>query len=257
MLPTFLLIGANKAGTTSLYHYLKQHPDIYMSPVKEPRFFTAHDEQQRIHQADGSPWGEQVDDLRQYEALFAGATTEQERGEASTTYLPHPDAPRRIRELVPDVKLVAVLRDPSDRAFSMHQMNVRLGLEPLADFGRALEAEQVEHSWRSYLELGFYYAQVKRYLDLFAPQQTRLYLYEEFSADPIRTLKDILGFLGVDPAFAPDVSTKHNVRGQFQAEGVGPSGLTPEVRQKLVEAYRQDILQLQDLIQRDLSAWLK
>jgi hypothetical protein len=263
VLPTFLIIGANRAGTSSLYQYLKQHPEIFMSPVKEPRFFTAQVARAWTadHPDEPAPWRhEPIDDLLAYEGLFEAATSEQERGEASTNYLHDPEAPRLIKEAIPNVKLVAILRDPSERAFSAFRMKVQNGLEPVTDFEQALAAERAGGTWRTYLGLGFYAAQVERYLDLFAAEQIKIHLFEDFRASPGDVLKNILRFLEVDDSFVPDLSVRYNAAGRPYESAVTDSHteavMEPNTRKELTELYRRDVVQLQDLIQRDLSGWL-
>src|ERR687894_3261543 len=113
-MPNFFIIGAQKAGTTSLYYYLKQHPQIYMSPRKEPHFFKGmHSELRKSGR--GLP---PVTDLGDYQALFRGVTDEKAIGEASASYLYSPKAPALIKSSIPDAKLIAVLRNPADRAYS-------------------------------------------------------------------------------------------------------------------------------------------
>ena len=118
-MPNFLIIGAMRAGTTSLYHYLKQHPQVYMSPVKEPRFFALEGEKPDP----GRPTDERlmnhsITDIEAYRALFQAVSKETAIGEASPLYLYSPKAPERIRHYIPDAKLIAVLRDPVERAYS-------------------------------------------------------------------------------------------------------------------------------------------
>lgn len=141
-LPTFLVIGAAKAGTTSLYHYLGQHPQVFMSPVKEPGFF-ALEGHPLDFRGPGDEWLRQATTttLEAYQKLFEGVRDEPAVGEASVLYLHHHAAPEAIARYVPDVKLVAVLRDPVERAYSAFLYQTRNGREPLADFEEALRAE--------------------------------------------------------------------------------------------------------------------
>ena len=121
MLPDFLVIGAFKAGTTSLHHYLDKHPRIFMTRLKEPNFF-AHTKSDPNHDNRNIfP----VTDLAQYERLFADARADQLKGEASPGYLPSKQAPRKIKEQIPDIRLLATLRDPVDRAYSHYLMELR------------------------------------------------------------------------------------------------------------------------------------
>ena len=131
MLPNFFVVGANKAGTTSLAAYLDEHPDVFMSPVKEPSFWSY-----RADRDHGAPFlGLQVRDRAAYEALFAAVRNERAIGEASTNYLQTAQAADRIRAEIPEARIVAVLRDPSSRAFSAYNMHVGANLEPHRGLG--------------------------------------------------------------------------------------------------------------------------
>ncbi|OGF53201.1 MAG: sulfotransferase [Candidatus Fraserbacteria bacterium RBG_16_55_9] len=294
-MPNFLVIGAAKCGTTSLYQYLKQHPQIYVTPIKETNFF-ALDGQQLDFRGPGDQEAKcrfSITDVETYRAQFQGVTTEKALGEVCPAYLYSPRAPERIQHHVPHAKLIAVLRNPVERAYSSYLMAVRVGRERL-DFARALQEEpnriQNKWGWGHYVSMGFYYTQLKRYFDRFDPRQIKIYLFEDLSAGPLGILKDIFRFLEVDEAFAPDVSVRHNVTGIPRSrvlrvlntrlfplkEAVKPFlpvrvrqlmselknrdlvklPLAPEMRKKLIEVYREEITKLQGLIQKDLSSWL-
>lgn len=296
-MPDFLIIGAAKAGTTSLWSYLDQHPQIYMSPVKETNFF-ALEGQRPEFVGPRDPINEwSVTDIEAYRALFAGASHDLAAGEASPLYLYDQRAPQRIAHYVPDVKLIAVLRNPVERAYSSFLFLMEYGREPLANFAAALQQEEarISSNWAyiwHYKQLGFYYTQLKRYFDLFDRQQIRVYLYEDFKRDNQSVLQDIFRFLGVDETFTPDVSARYWTSGipkskilhsfllgqgrlksvlrlvlpqtlrssifkQLKARNLSRPPLPSHVREQLLEAYRPDILGLQDLLQRDLSGWLK
>ncbi len=298
-MPNFLLIGAMKAGTTAIYRFLMQHPQIYMSPIKEPKFFALEN-----HPLDFRGPGDRArmqrharTSLESYRALFQGASTQSAIGEASTLYLYSPEAPARIRRYVPGMKLIAVLRHPVERAYAAYLHMVKQGLEPFEDVRVALQAEDqrvLDHwapdNWH-YRRKGFYGAQLERYLALFDREQVRTYLYEEFCARPVAVLQDMFRFLEVDACFVPDVSLRYNADGiprskhlqrflndpsrlkRYLEAGLPETlrariglavrrwnlvrpALDRDVRRQLLEGYREDSLKLQDVIRRDLSAWL-
>ena len=296
-MPNFLIIGAAKAGTSSLYHYLKQHPQIYMSPKKELRFFSLVGEKldfcgpgdKQLYRKNS------ITDLETYRSFFSGVADEIAVGEASPGYLYYPNAPENIKSYIPEAKLIAILRDPVERAYSHFLHNLRKGKEPLTDFAQAIQEEETRtqgnwsRNWH-YLKTGLYYAQVKRYFNTFDRRQIKIYLYEEFSRTPLKVVQDIFSHLDVEPTFIPDVSRKYNVSGipknrALQAiltrENLLAKPLTssrlgtrivnsvkkrninskpplpPEIRTDLVQMYQEDILKLQDLIKRDLTHWLK
>ncbi len=219
-MPNFLVIGAQKAGTTALYHYLNQHPQIFMSPVKEPHFFAFEGKELDFR----GPYDREVlghmvvSDEGAYRALFDGAGGERAWGEASSMYLYLEEAVERIKRHTPEARLIAVLRNPVERAYSSFLHMVRDGREPIPDFGKALEAEEerIKGNWSPiwhYRRMGFYYEQLVRYYEAFGLEQVKVRLYEDLDSDPLGVLRDIHGFLGVDPAFVPDVSARYNVSG--------------------------------------------
>ncbi|PSF37808.1 sulfotransferase [Aphanothece hegewaldii CCALA 016] len=301
MLPNFLIIGATKSGTTSLYHYLKQHPQIYMSPIKEPRFFASPTENNSVN-APEIPWlknnlNEWIQDLTSYQALFQNVKDEVAIGEASVMYLFSFFAPTRIKHHIPNVKLIAILRHPVERAYSNFLHAIRDGQETIQCFKLALDAEPEriqagESPLFFYQYKGFYYRYLKKYFQLFDREQIQIHLYEDFQNHPQKTLSSIFQFLDVDSNFVPDTSTKYQVTGfpkntsvqklirlskpirqairpllpeklrdylyfSIQNNNLEKPQMSPEIRLQLIETYREDILSLQDLIQRDLSHWLK
>jgi hypothetical protein len=217
-LPSFLVVGAAKAGTTALYEYLRRHPQVHMSPIKETNFFAL--EGQRL--AFSGPGDDatinrfSITSRADYEAQFEGAAPGVAIGEASPLYLYSPHAPQRIWRELPGVKLVVVLRHPVDRAYSAFLHLRRDGREPLGSFGRALAAEEArvragwEHIWH-YRRMGYYAEQLGRYFSLFDRRQIRVYLYEDLQADPVAVLTDLFGFLGIESGVAvPDPKLRPN-----------------------------------------------
>jgi hypothetical protein len=305
LLPNFLVIGAAKAGTTSLYAYLKQHPQIYMSPVKETNFFAFEgkepnfigvklNENSQIYQARFKT------DIASYCKQFQKVSEEIAIGETCPSYLYIPQAAERIKNYIPETKLIAILRDPIERAYSNFLHHLRYQAEDSEDFRKAIEKEnwRIENNWWwgfHYIRVGFYFEQIKRYFELFAANQIRVYLYEDLKANPVRVMQDIYDFLNVDNTFIPNVSKKHNVTkiprnrnlhqlltksnlitsnlqrfcSAREIERIATNlpiisnlyffkpQLLPEIRQELIEVYKDDIWQLEKLINRDLTKWLK
>jgi hypothetical protein len=296
-LPDFLVIGAPKAGTGSLYRYLKSHPEVYLSPIKEPRYF-AFPETRPIHR-----WMHGklpvVWKIEDYRRLFEARTTELVAGEMSPLYLYSHCAPGAIRRLIPNAKLIAILRDPAERAYSDFCHHLRNGREPLWDFAAALDAEdkRIAEGWWAkyhYRHRGYYARQLRRYLDFFPREQMLILLYDDMVADCPAFLKRICAFLGVDENHAFDTSERENVTvgiprtfllrcllrntspakrliratvpskmrsslfRRFSKLILGPKPeFDPAVRAQLVSAFKPDILELEQIIDRDLSAWLR
>lgn len=264
VMPNFLIIGAAKAGTSSLYEYLKQHPQIWMSPIKETNFFALEGET-----LDFSGPADQdcissfsITKIEDYLTMFQGVSNEIAIGEASPQYLYSPKAPKRIQHYIPETKLIAILRNPVERAHSQFLMFIRDGREPLRDFAKAIEQEETrmrnnwEWAWQ-YIGVGFYYVHLQRYFDTFDHNQIKVYLFDDLTTNPAGILQDIFRFLGVDDSFIPDMSVRHNVTVIPQDRKPPELKLKLELRRRLIEVYREDISRLQELLQRDLSKWLE
>jgi hypothetical protein len=183
MLPNFLLIGAMKSGTTTLYWYLRDHPDVFMATPKEPNFFNDH-----WHR--GVAW---------YERLFAGAGAVRARGEASVRYASYPgdpECPSRIASVIPDARLLYVIRDPIARMRS-HYLHEVAALRERRPVEQALRENPI------YLNLSRYATQLERYLDHFPPEQLMVVHAEDLFRDASRVLPRVYGFVGVDSSFQP------------------------------------------------------
>lgn len=285
-LPNFLIIGVAKAGTTSLFRYLDQHPQVFMCPIKGTNYFGYED-------AINWKWSDQADPpllqhfkartLKEYEAYFSEASDEIAIGEATGQYFRCPTAARRIHNTIPDVKLIASLRNPADRAFSGFMMRKRRG-EPVKSLYDELTPKA------GHVREGFYFNHVKRYFDIFSENQIRIYIFEKFKKDPSKTVIDIFDFLGVDSSFVPNTSTRYNPGGVPRnrhlnrifydptmirtAKSILPEsalGVVKRIRQRnlktpptfpadlradLLDYYREDIHKLEDLLDQDLSIWL-
>lgn len=286
-LPTFMIIGVAKAGTTSLYRYLEQHPQVFMCPIKGTNFFGYEDARDWKWADEGKPPALRhfkATTLEEYEAWFDEATDQIAIGESSPQYFRCPGAARRIHDCLPSVKLVASLRNPADRAFSGFMMRTRRG-EPVESIYKELTAES------SHVKEGFYYRRLKRYFDVFPKEQLKIIIFEEFKKEPANLVLDLFEFVGVTSEFVPDTSTRHN-RGAIPkrrvlnrlfyhpavvstAKSVLPEPLQeaarrvrqlnlrkpppfpPDLRARLLAHYREDILKLEDLLDRDLSVWLE
>jgi hypothetical protein len=229
-MPNFLIIGAMKSGTTSLHNYLNQHPDVFMSPRKEPHFFAFENyplqkyresmelslrQSREILGQDRLTYELPVTLLDDYVKLFKKAASETAIGESSTTYLYLSRSIERIKYYIPQAKLIGILRNPVDRAYSNFIFFRRNNREPIPDFDTALQAEdrRIREGWASgyfYRRRGFYFEQLKPYYQQFSRSQIRVYLFDDLCSDPMGVLRDIFRFLGVDETFVPDTTKKYN-----------------------------------------------
>jgi len=188
--PNFFIVGAPKCGTTSLYEYLKQTPGIYMSPVKEPHFFSRMELYQNYNV---------IRDKKKYLALFKKVNNEIAIGEASTSYLRDPQSAKLIHDTVPKARIIIMLRDPVERSFSHYLYRKGFGriTLPFRDTIKKALNSQDEYSLRL-LESSFYSQQVKTYLDIFGKNLVKIIIFEEFVKDVRRVVKDVLEFLEVN-----------------------------------------------------------
>ena len=204
-LPDFLIAGAPKAGTTALHTALAAHPGLFMSAVKEPKFFlTDGPPPRRGGPGDAQTYREHIWRRADYEALFATAPAGSLRGESTPFYLYDRDAQRRIRALIPAARLIVILRDPVERAHSNWTHLWSAGLEPIGDFPAACAAEdsRVAAGWAPfwhYTRLGRYGEQLDHLLGLFPREQVFLLRYRDLVDAPAQTLDQICVFLGVAP----------------------------------------------------------
>lgn len=187
-LPTFLIIGAPKSGTTSLAAYLAEHPDVFMAPQKEVHFFDQFFNK-------GVEW---------YRDQFRDSANEHAVGEASPTYLDSPRAMTRMAQILPDAKLVAVLRNPVDQAYS-HYWWKRVLFERRS-FDEAVRAEmrgeEVPRQHR-YLESASYLRQLQRACDHYPRERLQVLILDDLHTKPTETVAAVYGFIGVDDAFEP------------------------------------------------------
>jgi hypothetical protein len=205
--PNFFIVGAPKAGTTSLYYYLKNIPGIYMSPIKEPNYFVRHAVQVGAFDL--------IQDKAEYLGLFRKSDRCVAIGEASSTYLWDPDSPTLIHEALPHARIIILLRDPIDRARSQYLMRMKYHHlkspfydELMRDYN---SKEKVWGVSGLYIEFGMYYEQIKRYLDQFGKEQVKIILFEEFIHHPRENVNEVLSFLGVNHRVTDaDVNKQHN-----------------------------------------------
>ncbi len=211
-LPDFLVAGVPKAGTTALHAALSRHPGLFLSPVKEPKFFLTDGPPPASGGGPGDAltYREHVWQRDRYEALFNAAPPGTLRGEATPFYLYDPGAMRRIRDLIPDVRLITVIRDPVERAHSNWTHLWSAGLEPVGDFVQACAEEQrrIDAGWAPfwhYTSLGRYGEQLARAFSLFPREQLLVLRYRLLIEDPAAALSRICAFLGVENGLLTEI----------------------------------------------------
>jgi hypothetical protein len=256
LLPSYVIVGAQKAGTSALYEYLVRHPLVGRSTNEEVQYFS-------LHYAKGTTW------YRGHFPTVARASFVRRRygrelitGESSPYYLFHPHALERIAELLPEAKLIVVLRNPVDRAYSQYNHSWQTGVEPLETFEAGLEAEagrldgelekmladplynSFSHYHHSYLARGLYVEQLERLYSLFDERQILLETAEDLSTDTDAVYVRALEFLGL-----PLRRLSHYPRQNVRAK----PPMRPETRRRLVEYFAEPNERLYAYLGRDLG----
>ena len=291
-LPDFIVVGAAKAGTTALYWYLADHPQVFMSRVKETNYFAfGLDERGHLLYGDPELHHFPITTLDAYERSFEGAGDARAVGEASPIYLECPQSATRIRDTIPDARILCGLRDPIDRAYSDYQMYLRSRgrrFDPARELTPSAAWARPDSHW---MQISMYHEALRRYFDVFPRERIFVFLFDDLKADQVGLVRDIYRFLGTDDGFVPDFGTPHNVGGMPASmllervltndslrRAVDPwipqraadwarrtrtrnlrraPRLPSELGKELRERFREDIGQTAELIGRDLSFWLE
>ena len=296
VLPNFFTVGAAKSGTTSLYQYLNQHPEVFVPEIKEPCFFSFAEKQVSF----SNEVSFFITKWHDYLNLYKKSVGFKAVGDFSTPYLYfYKETIQNIKKFIPNyqgLKIIIILRNPIDRAFSQYMHNVRDLREKLS-FEEAIKLEEKRmaenyHFDFFYIDRGFYYRQVKAYLENF--KNVKIFLFEEYKKNVFAVLKGICEFLEIDssPLNNIDVSKKFNVSGRpkipffnrilrsqnyfvKKVKGILPRGfkdnlidlifkynlkkeeMSDEIKEYLKLLYREDVEKLSELIGRDLTGWIK
>lgn len=288
--PDLFIVGAPKCGTSALFYYLKQHPQIFMACGKELHFFGTDVRYPKRPTLD------------QYLLNFAEARDESRVGEASTSYLFSRSAAREIRAFNPSARIVIMLRNPVEMMYSLHSEMLYWLNEDIEDFKTALEAEEQRKQgllwprrvhiidYLFYRNVAHFTEQVRRYMEVFGRDAVRVIVHDDFKADPQHVFGQTLSFLGVDPAFRPpfdQVNLNKRVRNKalqkFVLDPPGPARWLPkrlnevifgrirglntafeprrpmdiELRHSLQAEFLPEVQALSDLLGRDLTHWCR
>lgn len=311
--PNFFLVGAAKAGSTSVAHYLGEHPQIYLSPIKEPNYFSRADIdpkhfrellKKRIALFDEDKYftssefpslhAAYLTNEQHYKMLFQKAGEKQITGEASVSYLWSPTAPQEIYNANPNAKIIMVLRNPIDRAFSHYLMDIRVNFTKLTLMDALKkDLESPFKTWNAnskYIDLGLYSAQIQRYYNIFPKQNVKIILFDTLKKNTQLEMRNLFGFLNVDPEFTPDFNKKYNesylyknelvnavsrnaklshflrfilnenikkkIRNLITTKRKNPT-LTADERNYLSSFFKEDIAKTEKLLQINLSDWYK
>lgn len=275
-MPHFIVLGGHKCGTSSLHNYLAQHPEIYMPRIKGTDFFNR----------EGS--SETITSIEKYQAFYQEMTNEKIAGEVSSVYLYSKGACDAIKKYLPEAKLIAVLRNPVERAFS-HFNQLPETKKRDRKFSEIFDEKKV-------LRNGFYSTPLNMYFDSFGRDRIKILLFDSLRNDKKYFFYSIFQWVGVNPNFMPDTSIVTRQGGEIKNQAVKnifngnnilhstagfllrpfttpdqrrdlykktknmfmqKNELPEQLRKQLIDFYREDILQLQDILDMDLSHWLK
>ena len=284
----FFIVGAPKSGTTSLYHYLNEHLEVEMSSQKEPDYFSdyALQEQGMYYRKN------RIDNINKYNGLFTPNAVKL-RGEASVSYLFYNDVPQKIKDYNQKSKIIIILRNPIDRAFSHYLMDYRLGLvsESFEDIINKKSKHKNAHLfYQQYIQVSEYAPQIKRYLNVFKRENILFIDYEDFKNDVAEVVNNVYLFLGVNDDFQPNLNKKHNtytmpkngiiryiysfVSFRNFLTSIFSKGLVKSIRNRLFindrkpklsnanreflnEFFKEDLKELNALLNKDFTKWLK
>ncbi len=294
--PDFFVIGAGRAGTTSLHRYLRQHPDVFLPVAKAPSFYYCSTDGASRPVRRRTEIAHFVCDPADYARLFDRARPGQVCGDVSPVYLASTAVPERIARANPDARLVAVLRDPAERVRARFDGRRRDGLERRTTLAEVVEAEIGDPPWPSdtagtYVASGFVSHVLARYFDHFERDRILVLTTEDLAADPAGVTADVLGFVGVDPTIPVDTTEAHNRSGGpirnpvvrrlwTSSVGVrtrlrpllpeawrdaayrrvvrtGPAERDPEVMARLRAHYAEEVERCSVLVGRDLTPWTR
>jgi len=289
--PDFILIGVTKGGSTSIYHYLRQHPDVFMPSLKEPRFFLDIKEEDQTNK--------KIKSIGEYKNLFSDAPSASVCGEATSGYFSSDVAPRAIKNTLDNPLFILVLRNPVERAFSHFTYAKQKSLEPnKASFESAIRDNKIKVRGkmrnRKYVESGFYYKHLMKWYSYFDEEKFLILLFDDLVSSPNEFVRKVYKFIGVGSEFTPEFKHKyaksgvpksnliHNIlRGTNKlrdglkyilhesiVKGMKDIKLSlknwnlrkPKMKKstyiKLANVYKKDIKKLEKEIDKDLSRWI-
>ncbi len=285
--PNFFIVGAPKAGTTSLYYYLDAHPEVFMSSIKEPNYFSyqATADQQLYYKEKGiATWDK-------YIALFKSIEQKKAIGEASVSYLFYPEAAKKIKEKFPKARIIIMLRNPIERAISHYNMDYKLGYIDCSLENAIQKKDKSDLNklyYQQFIQLGFYFEQVKRYIELFGQENVLIIYFEDINNNTQLEVEKLFHFLGVDSHFQINTTARYNtfktprnyiIREMYRIKSlrIALKNLLPEKLIDLIkniiltknkkrwpkestisflkELYKLDIQKLEKLLNRNLKSW--
>lgn len=224
-LPNFVVIGAPKSGTTSLFFYLKQHPDVYLPVRKELHYFSYSELAKQIQgPGDRETLSSLCADQNAYLSHYANVKREKAVGEISPSYLYFSHTAEHIKDDLGPVKIITLLRNPLEKAFSQYSHLMRDGREDLSFFDALMqEKERATAGWSDfwrYAESSLYTKKLKHYLSVFGDDNVKIFLFDNLVANPAAFMREVYSFLEIDPTIEPDIKTVYNRSGESRSKMV-------------------------------------
>lgn len=279
--PNFFIVGTPRGGTTSLYSYLENHPEIYLPSLKEPHFFSVPEVLDTYYKTTI------IEDENTYMNLYKDVKEQEAIGDLSTSYLFNKNSPERIKQFNPEARIIMVLRSPADRAISHYLMDYNLGYIDVPFFEVIKEKEKYSIFYREYIELGYYEAQIKNYYRFFDKSKILIVLSDELFSNPKKTISKVYNFIGVNNSYLPNSLEIYNQYSKPKFRLIKkinhsktikyilnnmPNGLKTKIKERLYtdkkkpeltkekeflkKMYKEDINETANFINRDLSAWI-
>lgn len=282
--PNFFIVGMPRSGTTSMYTYLKQHPEIYLAVYKEPNFFSRDLTQSSYN----------IQDPGLYNSLFASAGDKKCIGEGSVWYLTSKIAAVEIKKFNPSAKIIIMLRNPVDMIYSLHGLYVRTKNEDITDFPAALAVEMDRMKGLSipktcyfpegllYTDIARFYPKIKRFIGVFERNNIHVVIFDDFVTDTPQSYRNTLEFLEVDPncpaefdlkkaakviqplvlhqirSSHPEIKKKLSAKLGLEAHKSPPcEPLPPRLRLHLQTIFKEDIKKTSELISKNLKHWIE
>jgi len=276
--PNFFIVGTPKSGTTSLFHYLQEHPEVFLPEIKEPHFFSCPEVQNTYYKI------KIIESKEDYQELYQATKSYLAVGDLSSSYLFHTETAKRISAYNLESKIIIVLRNPVERAISHYLMDVNLGYINVPLIEILQNKDKYKLFYQEYVALGFYEKQIANYKKHFPDAQLHIILSSSLYTNTVETVKDICRFINVSPDFTPDFSTKHNqyreprfgfikqiLKSDILKKGI-PTNLKDKLKplifnlkaekpkleaekQLLKALYEKSIVETEMLISKDLTSW--
>jgi hypothetical protein len=215
------MIGAGKSGTTAINQIIQEHPEVYMSPVKEPNYFALDGETKITGYDSEDPDGFQhypqsITRYEDYLALFSDVGNEKIIGDCSNMYQYSKKAADNIKRVIPKVKLLGVFRNPAERLYSRYLHLLRQNRVPTEHFIDCFDRDSLWWKKNDLIQEGFYHKHMSYYYELFDSNQIKIMLYDDFKKNPLEFMREIFNYLEIDENFKPNTSQKLNVGGKIK-----------------------------------------